>query len=45
MEHKRMAFNYLLNRADNYPISKQNKEIELNIIKQIAQENGYKIPF
>jgi hypothetical protein len=40
-EHKKMAFNYLLNRANKYPRSEQNKEIELNIIKQIAQENGY----
>jgi hypothetical protein len=40
-EHKNMAFNYLLNRANKYPLSEQNKEIELNIVKQIAQENGY----
>jgi hypothetical protein len=45
IEHKKMVFNYLLNRADKYPLSEQNKEAELNIIKQIARENGYKIPF
>jgi hypothetical protein len=39
--HKKMAFNYLLNRANKYPLSKHNKELELKIIKQIAQENGY----
>jgi hypothetical protein len=45
IEHKKMAFNYLLNRTEKYPLSKQNKETELNIIKQIAKENGYKNSF
>jgi hypothetical protein len=44
-KNKKVAFNYLLNRTEKYPLSKQNKETELNIIKQIAQENGYKNSF
>jgi hypothetical protein len=32
-EHKRMAFNYLLNRVDKYPLSLENKKMELNIIR------------
>jgi hypothetical protein len=41
IEHKRMAFNYLLNRVDKYALSLKNKKIELNIIRQIAKENNY----
>jgi hypothetical protein len=41
IEHKKMAFNYLLNRADKYPLSLTNKKAELNVIKQIALENDY----
>jgi hypothetical protein len=41
IEHKIMAFNYLLNRVDKYPLSLENKKIELNIIRQITKENNY----
>ncbi|XP_021935838.1 uncharacterized protein LOC110837712 [Zootermopsis nevadensis] len=40
-EHKQMSINYLLNRKNLYPISTKNKQIELNIIQQILNENGY----
>jgi hypothetical protein len=40
-ERKKMALNYLLNRVNKYPLSEQNKQTELKIIKQIAHENGY----
>jgi hypothetical protein len=43
VEHKKTAFNYLLNRAEKYPLSSTNKKTELNIIKQIARENEYDI--
>jgi hypothetical protein len=38
---KKMAFNYLLNRTEKYPLSLENKKAELNVIKQIARENYY----
>jgi hypothetical protein len=41
IEQKRMAFNYLINRIDKYPLSIENNKIELNIIRQIAKENDY----
>jgi hypothetical protein len=41
IEHGKTAFNYLLNRAEKYPLSSTNKKAELNIIKQIARENEY----
>jgi hypothetical protein len=40
IEHKKMAFNYLLNRIDKYPLSLENKKTELNVIKQTAKENN-----
>jgi hypothetical protein len=41
IEHKKMAFNYLLNGTEKYPLSLENKKAELNVIKQIAKENDY----
>jgi hypothetical protein len=41
IEHKKMAFNYLLNRTKKYPLFLENKKAELNGVKQMARENGY----
>jgi hypothetical protein len=41
IENKKTAFNYLLNRAEKYPLSSTNRKAKLNIIKQIARENEY----
>jgi L-cysteine desulfidase len=35
------AFNYLFNRVSCYPLTHNNKNNEMNIIKQIMYENGY----
>lgn len=40
--HKLAAYNSLVHRLLNIPLSKENYEKELNIIKQIAINNGYK---
>jgi hypothetical protein len=40
-EHKMAAFNYLFNRINCYPLTHNNKNNEMNIIKQIMYENGY----
>jgi hypothetical protein len=42
-EHKRASINYLLNRMHVYPINKEAKEAELNIIKNILQNNEYSV--
>jgi hypothetical protein len=40
-EHKMAAFNYLFNRINCYPLTHNNKNNEMKIIKQIMYENGY----
>jgi hypothetical protein len=40
-EHKAVAFNYSHNRINTYPLSQTNKNLKVNIINQIAHENGY----
>jgi hypothetical protein len=40
-EHKVMAFNFLFNRLNTYPLNNLNKNNELQIINQIANENEY----
>jgi hypothetical protein len=42
-EHKRASINYLLNRMHEYTINKEGKEAELNIIKNILQNNEYSV--
>jgi hypothetical protein len=41
IQQKRLAFNYLINRVEKYPLSLENKKIELDIIRQISKENNY----
>jgi hypothetical protein len=41
VEHKITAFDYLFNRLNTYPLNKTNKNVELQIINQIARENDY----
>jgi hypothetical protein len=36
-----MVFNFLLNRLNTYPLSRTEKNNELQIINQIARENEY----
>jgi hypothetical protein len=36
-----MAFNFLLNRLNTYPLNRLDKNNELKIINQIAKENDY----
>jgi hypothetical protein len=43
IEHKLTAFNYFYNRVNQYPLQKYKKQIELNIIRQIASESDYKM--
>jgi hypothetical protein len=40
-EHKMVAFNYLFKRINCYPLTPNDKQNEINIIKQIIHENGY----
>jgi hypothetical protein len=40
-KHKMTAFNYLFNRINCYPLTHNNKNNEMSIIKQIMYENGY----
>jgi hypothetical protein len=40
-EHKLASINYLTNRIHTYPVSKQEKDTELNTIKTILQNNQY----
>jgi hypothetical protein len=42
-EHKISSINYLVNRSDRYPISKEAKQNELNIIKNTLHSNNYNI--
>jgi hypothetical protein len=41
IEQNKRAFNYLVNRMDTYPLSIENKKIELNMTRQTAKENDY----
>jgi hypothetical protein len=41
LEQKMSGVNYLLNRIITYPISKQNKCMEINTCQQMILENGY----
>jgi hypothetical protein len=41
VEHKTMDFDFLFNRLNTYPLNKTNKNLEVQIINQIAQENNY----
>jgi hypothetical protein len=40
-EHKISSINYLMNRVHTYPITKEAKERELNIIKDTLHNNEY----
>jgi hypothetical protein len=42
-EHKRASIIYLLNRMHVYTINKEANEAELNIIKNILQNNEYSV--
>jgi hypothetical protein len=39
LEHKMSGINYLLNRINTYPITKEGKQTETNIIKSILYNN------
>ena len=41
IQHKLAAFNSMIHRLISLPLNEQNFQIELNIIKQIALNNGY----
>jgi hypothetical protein len=41
-ENKIAAFNYLYNRVNTYLLTQNNIKHEINTLKQIAYENGYK---
>jgi hypothetical protein len=40
-EHKVAAFSFLYNRINQYPLLNNQKQKELNVIRQIAAENTY----
>lgn len=40
-QHKLAAYNHMINRLNNIPMSKEDYKNELNIIISIAQNNGY----
>lgn len=42
MSHKLASFNSMIHRAINVPLSNDNYNNEINIIKQIGHNNGYK---
>jgi hypothetical protein len=41
VEHKQMAFNFLLYRLNTYPLNNSDMNNELQIINQMARENEY----
>ena len=41
IQHKLAAYRYLLNRLHNLPLSKEDKQQEMNTILQIAKNNEY----
>jgi hypothetical protein len=41
VEHKTMAFDFIFNRLNAYPLNKTNKNLEIQITNQIARENNY----
>jgi hypothetical protein len=42
-ENKMSSINYLVNRLNFYPVSKETKEVELNIIRNTIHNNKYNI--
>jgi hypothetical protein len=40
-EHKRSGINYLINRINTYPLTKQNHYTEIQIIDHFLKANGY----
>jgi hypothetical protein len=41
IEHKKMTFNFHFNHLNTYPINKISKNLEVQLTRQIAQENNY----
>jgi hypothetical protein len=40
-EHKRSAFNYLVNCMNTYPLTQENRDQELMTINETMKNNGY----